>query len=192
MKSVFVTEPDPAPVVELPAWAIVTPKRRAHIARVTALLDRWAREMRLPTAEAAAWRDAGRWHDALRDADEQMLRAILPDAGALPFAVLHGPAAAIRLAADGEAREDVLEAVRWHTLGSSAWARAGRALFMADFLEPGRKFMATERAFVTAQVPRDFDGAFRQVVRLRLDLTLREGGTIFPETAALWNSIQVR
>lgn len=188
----FDAAPDRPPVIDLPSWAIVTPKRRAHIARVTALLDQWSAAMRLSAAEATAWHDAGRWHDAFRDADEPTLRAMLPDEGSRPFAVLHGPAAAKRLAADGEGRSDVLEAVRWHTLGSSSWARTGRALFMADFLEPGRKFMASERAFVAAQVPNDFDGAFRQVVRLRLDLTLREGGTIFPETAALWNSIQER
>ncbi len=191
MTSGFEPVPADAAAVELPSWAIVTPKRRAHIARVTALLDHWARVMRVSPAEATAWHDAGRWHDAFRDADEPTLRGLLPDSS-LAFAVLHGPAAAIRLASEGETRNDVLDAVRWHTLGSSSWARAGRALFMADFLEPGRKFMADERAFVAAQVPNDFEGAFRQVVRLRLDLTLREGGTIFPETAALWNSIQDR
>lgn len=183
-----VTEPE---AVELPTWAIVGPKRRAHIARVTAVLDQWAAAMELPAVEALAWHDAGRLHDALRDADEPTLRAIVGGA-ALPFAVLHGPAAAIRLEAEGERRADVLEAVRCHTLGSATWARTGRALFMADFLEPGRKFMASERAFVASRVIHDFDGAFRQVVRMRLDLTLREGGTIFPETAALWNSIQAR
>ena len=191
MKSEFDSAHDFAAEVELPSWAVVTPKRRAHIARVTALLARWAREMQLPEAEAKAWRDAGLWHDAFRDADESTLRVMLPDS-ALPFAVLHGPAAAIRLAAEGETRHDLLEAVRWHTLGSSGWARTGRALFMADFLEPGRKFMASERAFIAAHVTHDFEGAFRQVVRLRLDLTVREGGIIFPETAALWNSIQDR
>lgn len=191
MKSVIDAGAAAEAAVELPSWAIVTPKRRAHIERVTALLDHWAREMRLPADEATVWHDAGRWHDALRDADEPTLRAAVPDVS-LPFAVLHGPAAAIRLAAEGEVRGEVLDAVRWHTLGSAAWGRPGRALFMADFLEPGRKFMASERAFVAAQVPHDFHGAFRQVVRLRLDLTIREGGTIFPETAALWNSIQDR
>ncbi len=188
MKSDFEGSPALVAEADLPAWAVVTPKRRAHIARVTALLTGWAQAMRLAPDETAAWRDAGLWHDALRDADEPALRVMVPGS-LLPFAVLHGPAAAIRLAAEGETREEVLDAVRWHTLGSSAWLRTGRALYMADFLEPGRKFMSSERAFIAAQVPHDFDGAFHQVVRLRLDLTVREGGIIFPETAALWNSI---
>jgi HD superfamily phosphohydrolase YqeK len=175
--------------VELPSWAIVGEKRRAHIERVTGLLDRWAAEMVLPKSDAQAWHDAGRWHDALRDATEQQLRAIIKDSP-LPVGLLHGPAAAIKLAAEGEKRTDVLEAVRWHTFGSPTWGRTGRALFMADFLEPGRKFMVEERAFLAAQLPNDFDAVFRQVLRLRLDWTLREGKEVFSQSVELWNAVR--
>ena len=175
--------------IELPGWAVVTDKRRDHIARVKALLDRWAAKLGLEPAGAAAWRDAGLWHDALRDAPEATLRAIVGD-GALPPGVLHGPAAATMLARDGERRTSVLDAVRWHTVGLPAWDRTGRALFMADFLEPGRTFMVKERAHLAAQLPDDFDAVFRQVVRLRLEWTLREGKGIFPQTVDLWNSVR--
>ena len=55
--------------VVLPPWARVTDKRRAHIARVTALLDQWARSLALTPDERQAWHDVGVLHDALRDAD---------------------------------------------------------------------------------------------------------------------------
>jgi HD superfamily phosphohydrolase YqeK len=176
----------------LPAWAIVSDKRRAHIARVTALLDRWADEMRLAPVEARAWHDAGRWHDALRDAPEADLIARVagtPFASAPP-SMLHGPAAAAQLEREGESRSGVLMAVRWHTVGNPEWDRTGRALFMADFLEPGRTFMQADRAFLASLLPRDFDGVFRQLVRMRLEWTLREGKPLFPESVALWNSIR--
>lgn len=67
------------PELRLPARAVVTDKRRAHIARVTELLDRWAVELALDSAEAQARHDAGRWHDALRDADAETLRRTAPD-----------------------------------------------------------------------------------------------------------------
>ena len=176
------------PAVELPSWAQVSDRRRAHVERVTRLLDHWAAVLRMPAHERQAWHDAGRWHDALRDAPVEVLREL---AGAdLPDRVLHGPAAAARLARDGEGRHDVLEAIRWHTLGSARWARTGRALFMADFLEPGRPFAAHDRAFLAAQVPADFDGVFRQVVRMRIEWTLREGKPLFPGTVALWNEVR--
>ena len=175
--------------IELPPWAVVSEKRRTHIVRVAALLDRWAQDMSLDQNEARCWHDAGRLHDALRDAPEPTLRAIVGDK-TLPSGVLHGPAAAVKLEADGERRTSVLDAVRWHTVGLPTWDRTGRALFMADFLEPGRKFMVQDRAFLAAQLPHDFDGVFRQAVRMRLEWTLREGNGIFAQTVDLWNAVR--
>ena len=173
----------------LPAWAVVSEKRRAHIDRVTALLAQWADTMGLDRVEQRAWRDAGLWHDALRDADEPALRAITGD-HERPFGMLHGPAAAVRLAGEGEDRGDVLEAIRWHTMGQASWSRTGRALYMADFLEPGRTFMQADRAFLAARVPGAFDAVFRQVVRLRLEWTIREGKGLAHETVSLWNAVR--
>lgn len=177
-----------APVV-LPAWAQASEKRREHIARVVALLDRWAVGMELPDDEASPWLAAGALHDALRDAPEPMLRALTGE-GTLVTEILHGPAAAVRAEQDGERRQDVLDAVRFHTVGSVDWGRTGKALYLADFLEPGRKFLVSERAFIADQVPRDFDGAFRQGVRLRIEWSLSQGGELFPETVALWNAVR--
>ncbi len=175
--------------LELPSWSIVTDKRRAHIARVVALLHTWADALALPSAEVQAWTDAGAWHDALRDADEPTLRADTGD-HARPFGMLHGPAAAIRLAALGETRQEMLDAIRWHTVGHAGWSRVGRALYMADFLEPGRSFMQADRAFLASCVPLAFDQVFRQVVRLRLEWAIREGKGLAPETVALWDSVR--
>ena len=125
----------------------------------------------------------------LRDADEQWLRAATGDMTS-PAGLLHGPAAAQRLREDGETREELLVAIASHTVGDPAWGRVGRALYMADFLEPGRPFSQSDRAFLAAQVPHAFDSVFRQVVRARLEWTLREGKEIFPGTLALWNSVR--
>lgn len=182
---------DPAPPV-LPGWARVSEARRGHIARVTALLDRWAREMQLAPGEAQAWHDAGRWHDALRDAGEEDLRKLTRGTSfaSSPAGVLHGPAAAAMLEREGETRAGVLLSVRWHTVGNPEWDQTGRALFMADFLEPGRGFMRADRTFLASLLPNDFEGVFRQVVRMRLEWTLREGKALFPESVALWNSVK--
>ena len=176
-------------VVELPPWAQVTEKRRAHIQRVAALLDQWADVMRVALRERRDWLDAARWHDALRDAPREELRHL---AGNAPYEpeMLHGPASAARLAQDGEQRANVLDAIRFHTVGSPEWDRTGRALYMADFLEPGRSFSREDRAFLASQVPHDFDGVFRQVVRMRLVYALNEGHMLFPETVQLWNTIR--
>jgi HD superfamily phosphohydrolase YqeK len=174
----------------LPPWAVVSEKRRTHIARVTALIDEWAEAMHLDATERHAWHDAGRLHDALRDAPEAVLRELAVNFPVAETNLLHGPAVEARLRQDGEQRTSVLEAVRWHTIGNTHWDRTGKALYMADFLEPGRSFAKAERDYLARHVPHDFDGTFRQVVRLRLEWTLREGKPLFLETVDLWNSVR--
>jgi HD superfamily phosphohydrolase YqeK len=175
--------------VILPPWAVVGDRRKAHIERVVALLDGWAAAMHLSPDEASAWHDAGVFHDALRDAQETQLRELAGDLET-DVPLLHGPAAAARLVADGEKREEVIQAVRWHTIGCAEWGRVGRALYMADFLDPGRGFAKADRAYLARQVPGDFDGTFRQVVRMRVEWTVREGKGLHTETVALWNSVR--
>ena len=162
----------------LPDWAVVTQTRRGHVARVVALLAHWAATMKLSSAELKAWLDAGAWHDALRDEAEPTLRAMTGDHDR-PVGMLHGPAAALRL-----------EAIQCHTVGNARWSRTGRALYMADFLEPGRTFMQADRAFLAERVPDAFDAVFRQVVRMRIEWVLREGKGLSNETVELWNSVR--
>jgi HD superfamily phosphohydrolase YqeK len=176
--------------MELPAWAQVGDKRRAHIERVTALLDRWATEMSLDAAEAQEWHDAGCMHDALRDAPENTLRSLAGEMPGFSVDMLHGPAAAAYLEQHGEEREGLISAVRYHTVGSNQWTRTGKALYMADYLEPGRKFARADRTYLAARVPDDFEATFRQVIRARLEWSLREGMQLYPETVALWNSVR--
>ena len=175
--------------ITFPAWAQISDKRAAHIERVTELLADWAMVMELPQDEATQFVDAGRLHDVLRDAPEAELRAITRDSHS-PAGMLHGPAAAILLQKDGESRTELLDAIRYHTVGSCNWGNTGKALYMADYLERGRKFSRSDRHFLSALVPSAFDAIFRQVVRLRLEWSIREGYPIFPETVALWNSLQ--
>lgn len=177
------------PALALPDWARVTDKRKRHIARVMAMLATWADEIGVGADERHDWLTAGLLHDALRDAPEEELRRLANDGGR-ETELLHGPAVANLLASRGEANASVLAAIRYHTVGSPDWDRTGRALYMADFLEPGRQFARRDRAFLAAQVPHDFDGVFRQVLRARLEYALREGFTLFPETVGLWNEVR--
>lgn len=173
----------------LPEWARVTDRRKKHIARVMAMLGMWADEMGVAAGERSDWMQAALLHDALRDAPDEELRRLATDGGR-ETELLHGPAVANLLAARGEGNPSVLAAIRYHTVGSPEWDRTGRALYMADFLEPGRHFARRDRAFLAAQVPHDFDGVFRQVLRARLEYALREGFTLFPETVGLWNEVR--
>jgi HD superfamily phosphohydrolase YqeK len=175
--------------LDFPAWGIASAKRRAHIARVAALATSWATAMRIADDERDAWRDAARWHDALRDANEHELRAIVPHLD-WPTSLLHGPAAAARLAEDGERRRSVLDAIYWHTVGNARWDRTGRVLYMADYLEPERKFDREWRAELAARVPQNFEGVFREVVTRRLGPRVAAKDRLLSDSIALWESVQ--
>ena len=165
--------------MNLPAWAQVSPERRAHIERVVALLNRWADAMHVDAKERDRWLRAGWLHDALRDAS-------------LGDPLGHGIVAASRAAADGERDQDVLSAVRYHTLGFSGWDDVGRMLYLADYLEPGRDFESAERAELARRVPTERDAVLREVARRRLEWVLRSGWPLFDETRDFWNSLVER
>ena len=93
----------------LPEWAVAEPGRREHMERVADLLDTWAERLGHGDDERARWRAAGYLHDALRDASPDDLRILVSDADLIPDALLHGPAAAERLRAEGVTDEELLD-----------------------------------------------------------------------------------
>ncbi|HEX6937833.1 MAG TPA: HD domain-containing protein [Longimicrobiales bacterium] len=174
----------------LPAWAEASEGRRAHMRRVAALLDEWACRSGLDGAERRRWRATAWLHDALRDAAPDALRPLVPAwARDLPGPLLHGPAAAARLEAEGVRDRAILDAVAYHTLGHPGLDRLGRALYLADFLEPGRTFAPAWRASLRARMPGAFDDVLREVVAARIEHLLRSGRRVRPESLAFWNDI---
>jgi HD superfamily phosphohydrolase YqeK len=173
---------------ELPAWSRVSEKRRAHMGRVAALMGEWADGLGLSADERARWVAAGWLHDALREDAPDELRPRVPEAfRALPGKLLHGPAAAERLAA--ELDDEMREAICFHTLGSARWGRLGRALYLADFLEPGRRYEPEWTASLRARMPGDMDAVLREVVDARVRHVTESGSTLHPETRALHGQV---
>jgi 2-amino-4-hydroxy-6-hydroxymethyldihydropteridine diphosphokinase len=175
----------------LPPWTVAKPRRREHMRRVAALLYRWASDLRLPSRDVTRWAAAGYLHDALRDADPDELRGEVPaEFRHLPGKLLHGPAAAARL--EGHADEELVTAVRWHTLGSPRFGALGRALYLADFLEPGRTFTPKWTESLRLRMPGELDTVLREVLDARVTHVLEKGGTLHPETEALHGQIQAQ
>lgn len=160
----------------LPDWAVVTAERRAHIERVAGLLAQWAATLGVPAAEAERWRRAAWLHDALRDA---------PATTELE----HGPLCADRLVRDGERDRGLLDAVRYHSLGYAGWDDVGRMLYLADYLEPGRRFDAPLRTALRERMPGEHEAVLREVARRRIEWMLRSSWALKPETVEFWNAL---
>lgn len=171
--------PQREPTLELPVWARVGGKRQAHIRRVVELLEHWAEEMEVSRRERDRWLSAAWLHDALRDAR-------------LKRGTSHGAAAADRAELEGEVDQGVLDAVRYHSVGYAGWDDVGRMLYLADYLEPGRKRRAKQRAQLAERVPRECDRVLLDVVALQIRAQLRSGRPIHPLTLEFWNSLTKR
>lgn len=172
----------------LPTWAHVSQKRRAHIARVAQLVTQWADAIRVSADERERWQRAVGFHDALKDAPAAMLRSLAPEAWSSD-SLRHGPAAAVVAAQHGERDEGVLDAVRYHSVGYANWDDAGRMLYLADFLEPGRTRPARDRDRLATEVPSNPGGVLREVAQQRIMLTLTKRHPLLPETVQFWNSL---
>jgi HD superfamily phosphohydrolase YqeK len=174
--------------LELPPWAQVTGRRVAHIGRVVDLVDEWGVARGVSAAERARWRRAALLHDALRDAPEDVLRRYVPDSR-WPVKTRHGPAAAAAAEADGERDAGVLDAVRYHSLGYAGWDDAGRMLYLADYLEPGRQYEREALDALARRVPAEPQVVLREVAALRIGWRLQEGGLVAKETWEFWNGL---
>jgi HD superfamily phosphohydrolase YqeK len=173
---------------DLPGWACAGAHRREHMSRVAALLATWAEELGLDQRDRERWLAVGWLHDVLRDAPGEALRPeVPPDLSDLPAAVLHGPAAAERLRGDTD--DEMLQAIRYHTIGHPSLGTLGRALYLADFLEPGRTFEVSWREALRERMPEDLREVLVEVLAARIRHLIDARKPVRPETAAFWSAL---
>lgn len=174
----------------IPDWAHLRADRRAHIERVADLMGSWAAAAGLDETDQVRWRAAAYLHDALREVDPDTLRAILPERlRGLPGPVVHGPAAAERLRAEGVRDESLLRAVAWHTLGHPDLDALGRSLYVADFLEPGRPFLQDWRTDLRTRMPHELDAVTHEVLASRIRHLVDCDVPLLEPTVAFWNAL---
>ena len=170
-------------------------KRFTHtlgVARMAAQLARRHGEDAGRALRAGMLHDLARLYSADRLREECAKRAMPIDAfeEANPI-VLHA-----RLGAE-LAREDFgcddeaeLSAIRKHTLGDPAMSRLDQIVYLADALEPGRKF--PERAAFEALAREDLDRAMQAVVASSISYLSARGLTPAPRTIALAAALNQR
>lgn len=173
---------------ELPSWTAAGPARREHMARVSGLLRTWAEAAELTGEDRVRWSAVGYLHDVLREAPPAELRTMVPpEHRGLPDPLLHGPAGAERLRVAGILDGEVLTAVAWHTTGDVRFGALGRALYAADFLEPGRSFLPEWREELRDRMPGEADDVVREIVGARITNLVSKGRPVMPRTLHFWN-----
>lgn len=176
-----------------PLWTRAGAKRRAHMARVAALLGEWGKARGKSGDDLLRWKAAGFLHDVLREEDADVLRPIVtrdfPELHELPEPVLHGPAASIRLREEGVVDAELLHAIAFHTLGHPDPGELGLALYAADFLEPGRRFRMRWRHGLRRRAPLELEDVTREILAARVVRLVERQSPIHPLTHAFWNSL---
>ncbi|MFB9770632.1 bis(5'-nucleosyl)-tetraphosphatase (symmetrical) YqeK [Lactiplantibacillus modestisalitolerans] len=86
----------------------------------------------------------------------------------------------------GIKNEDILNAIRRHTVGAAYMTKLDQIVFMADFIEPARDFPGVEQARqLTAQ---SLAAGVRFQIQHTLAYLIGKGAPVYPQTLATYNA----
>lgn len=131
-------------------------------------------------------------HDLKKQEDDQTSRQTII-AENLPLDLLdfgnsvwHGPVAAVYAQKQLDVSdEDILNAVKNHTVGSEHMSMLEKIVFVADYIEPARNFPAAEKARNLAE--KSLDAVVGYASRQTLQHLLESKLKIYPQTILTYN-----
>ncbi len=173
------------------ALEFVSEKRKAHV---------------LGTAETAVWlaerfgadpisaRRAALLHDcAKRMSDEEQLKfcdecgIILLQADLNSPAIIHAIAGAELAARNFEISDAEKSAIRWHATGRAGMSPLEKAVYLADYIEPTRRYWSCIVARKLAEI--DADAALFAASSFTVSHLVAQGRAVHPKTLELLNDL---
>ncbi|WP_413362822.1 bis(5'-nucleosyl)-tetraphosphatase (symmetrical) YqeK [Lysinibacillus sp. 3P01SB] len=131
-------------------------------------------------------------HDLAKYEDEDAMRAIVRENGLdvrlLPWGseILHGPIAAYRAEHElGIKDQDILNAMRYHTTGRAGMSRLEQIVYIADMIEPNRKYPGIELLRQTAEG--DLQQAMRACIHHSISFLVTAELPIYPLSIECYN-----
>ena len=174
---------------------VLSPKRYAHTLGVMATAASLA-ELHGASVEKAAL--AGLLHDCAREIRGEELFHMCKEQG-IPLdpvtvaqpELLHGPLGA-KLAEQeyGVADQEVLAAIRSHTIGREGMSLLEKIVFVADYVEPGREFPGVED--IRQLTHEDMDRAMILAIDTTLGYVMRQGKLIHPQAVTARNELVLK
>ncbi|MGX7419495.1 bis(5'-nucleosyl)-tetraphosphatase (symmetrical) YqeK [Carnobacterium gallinarum] len=132
-------------------------------------------------------------HDYAKERDKDEMREIIRkeqfDLELLEYGseIWHGPVGAYLVEKElGIEDEDILNAIRHHTVGASEMSLLEKIIYVADFVEPGRDFPGVAEARKLAIT--DLDAAVAYETKHTLSYLIEQNNKIYPLTIATYNS----
>ncbi len=81
--------------------------------------------------------------------------------------------------------EDILCAIRWHTTGRKGMSLLEKIIYLADLIEPGRKFEGIDD--IRQIACRNIDEAMREALKQVMDFVQSEGFALHPNSIEAYN-----
>lgn len=133
-------------------------------------------------------------HDIAKYADVEWMKKVVIDqqldARLLDWdaEILHGPVGAWIAQTEFHINDEaILNAIRYHTTGRANMTKFEKIIFVADMIEPNRKFHGVEELRAFADV--NLDDAFRACVTHTLSFLIASQQAIYPVSIECYNSL---
>ncbi|MDN4495307.1 bis(5'-nucleosyl)-tetraphosphatase (symmetrical) YqeK [Ureibacillus aquaedulcis] len=133
-------------------------------------------------------------HDIAKYADEEWMRTIVKENnldGRLVnwgSEILHGPVGAwIAETEFNITNEDILNAIRFHTTGRAGMSRLEKIIYIADMIEPNRKFDGVEKLRKVAE--EDLDLAMKACIIHSIRFLAKSEQPIYPVSIECFNDV---
>lgn len=177
----------------------VSPKRLKHIEGVSETATRLAEVYGVDPRIAAL---AGLLHDWDKGMDDERIRERVREVGLQdaidPWVVermpqvLHGPTASAALkSAYPEIPDEIIDAIYKHTTASVEMSDLAKILYVADAIEPSRKFEGIdETRSMIGKV--SLDELYFKVYKFWTMALIDHDIVLYPETIAIWNDMAAR
>jgi predicted HD superfamily hydrolase involved in NAD metabolism len=157
---------------------------RGVVVTATALAE--AHGLNVAAVRTAAW-----LHDAAKSLSPTRQKSLAKQAGADPHELsapsLWHAAASCMLAQQQFAVKDpaILQAIRFHTTGAPSLGPIAKAIYVADYSEPGRRYKGTKKLRKLAL--EDLQAAYLAVLREKLGWVLYKRQALHPRTVEAYN-----
>ena len=133
-------------------------------------------------------------HDIAKYADVDWMRKIVKDNGLdvrlvdWGSEILHGPVGAWIAETEFNIKnEDILNAIRFHTTGRAGMAQLEKIIYIADMIEPNRKFDGVENLRKMAN--EDLDLALKACIRHSIGFLVHTEQQIYPVSIECFNDV---
>lgn len=101
----------------------------------------------------------------------------------------HGPVGSILVDKElGVDRQEVKDAIYWHTTGHAQMTDLEKIIYLADYIEPARKFKGIEA--IRKKARENLDEACFMAVRNGMHFLIERKRLIYPETLNMYNDLK--